>query len=99
MIVDPVQHQFISLNPRQKQAFVQTMGTISGPSGTVPVRPGIPGSSAASAPAPGQQIPADAAALLESLQKIRQTQENANTPRAGRLHLRIWVHPPWKASP
>ena len=79
-IFDPVQHQMIILEPRQKQAVVHTMGVVTGIGVTAPVRPGTPGSATAPSASSAQQAPPDAAALLESLRKIRQAQENGTTP-------------------
>jgi hypothetical protein len=87
-IVDPVQHQTIILEPRQKQAIiVYTIGMIASPSGTVPARPGTPGSSPSNSttpPLPPAQGTSEPGALVESLRIARQAQTNADAPRGVR---------------
>lgn len=80
-IVDPVQGQFISLDPRQKQATVRTMGLVSGAGGSF--RPVPSTNMIASPPAPGS-APVDPATLLQSLRSMQQSQGNSGAPRVAR---------------
>jgi hypothetical protein len=80
-IIDPVQGQFISLDPRQKQATVRTVGLISGAGGSG--RPAPSTNMVARQPAPGS-APADPGALLQSLRAVQQSQGNSGPPRVER---------------
>jgi hypothetical protein len=80
-ITDPVQGQFISLDPRQKQATVRTMGLILGAGSSG--RPVPPADVIAKSPAPGS-APAEAGALLQTLRSLQQAQGNSGPPRVER---------------
>jgi hypothetical protein len=80
-IFDPVQDQFILLEPRQKQATVRKMGSISG---VAAIRPGTAGNLTAPPPPPVAGTPVDPGVLLESLRNMKQSQMNTSTARAMR---------------
>ena len=84
-LLDPVQHRQILLNPRLKEASVQTWSVVSGTVGSGPVV-GTPttGSLIASPPPPAQAKADAPVVLLDSLRVIRQGQENASTTRVAR---------------
>ena len=84
-ILDPVQHRNILLNPRLKEATVQTMGMVSGSAGSgSAVEPRTAGNPIASPPPPAPAKSDAPVVLLESLRVIRQSQEKASAASVAR---------------
>ena len=83
-LLDPVQHRQIVLNPRLKEASVQTWGVVSGTVGSGPAVGTPTTGSLIASPPPPAQAKSDAPVLLDSLRVIRQGQENASTTRVAR---------------